>query len=299
MTSSAVNGLPWASWWSVHFGDGVADVRAQDQQARAVLDRLGGEQRLLEGVAVVGDLAEVLDVPAVGLEALADVVGGGELRRAVDRDAVVVEHDVESAEPEVAGERRGLVADAFHQAAVAGDRPGVVVDEPGAEAVAQEALGDRHADGVGEALAERAGRDLDPGRVAGLGVARRARPERAERLEVVELEPVAAQVQHRVLEDRGMAVGEHEAVAVGPLRVGGVVAHHAAVEHVGEGGERHRRALVAALGVQRRIHRQAADQLDRVGLEVGGECRRTSHLTLFPVAANDDPTRTLEGMIAR
>ncbi len=44
-----------------------------------------------------------------------------------------------------------------------------------AEALAQEALGDRHADAVGEALAERAGRDLDAGRdvdAVALGVAR-------------------------------------------------------------------------------------------------------------------------------
>ena len=48
-----------------------------------------------------------------------------------------------------------------------------------------------------------------------------------------------------------MAVGQHEAVAVGPLGSAGIVLHHAAVEHVGERGERHRRALVAALGLQR------------------------------------------------
>ena len=71
-----------------------------------------------------------------------------------------------------------------------------------------------------------------------------------------------------------MAVGQHEPVAVGPFRVAGMVAHHPAVEHVGEWGERHRRALVAALGVQRGIHRQAADDLDRLDVEVGGECRR-------------------------
>ena len=253
---------------------GGADVGAQDEQARAVLDRFGGEQRLLQGVAVVGDLAEVLDVPAVGLEALADVVGGGQLGRAVDRDPVVIEHDVEATQPEMAGERRGLVADALHQTAVAGDRPGVVIDQTGAEAVAQESLGDRHADGVGEPLAERSGRHLDAGSVAGLGVPRRARPERAKGPEVVELEPVAAEVQQRVLEDRGVTVGEHEAVAVRPLRIGGVVAHHTAVEHVAKGSEGHRRALVAALGVQWRVHGQATNQLDGVRLEVGGECRR-------------------------
>ena len=144
----------------------------------------------------------------------------------------------------------------------------------GREALAQEPLGDRHADGVGEALPERSRRDLDTRGVPGLGVAGRARPEGPERLEVVELEAVAAQVQHRVLQDRRMAVGQHEAVAVGPLRVGRVVAHDPAVEHVGERSERHRRALVPALGVQRRVHRHATDKGDRGRFEIGGErCR--------------------------
>ena len=61
----------------------------------------------------------------------------------------------------VAGERGGLVADALHEATVAGDHERVVVDDIVAELCAQPALGDRHADGVGEALAERAGGDLD------------------------------------------------------------------------------------------------------------------------------------------
>ena len=228
----------------------------------------------LERVAVVGDLAEVLDVPAVRREALADVVGRGELRRAVDRDAVVVEHDVEAAESEVAGERRRLVADALHEAAVAGDRPDVVVDERRAEAVAQEALGDGHADAFAKPWPSGPGRDLDAHRVPGLGVARRQRVERTERLEVVEIEAVAAQVEHRVLQDRRVAVGQDEAVAVGPRRVGRVVLHDPAVEHVGERGERHGGALVPALGVERSIHGEATDDVDGLLLQVGGEGRR-------------------------
>ena len=73
----------------------------------------------------------------------------------------------------MAGERGGLVADALHEAAVAGDHEGVVVARLGAEVGPQVALGDGHADRVGEALAERAGRDLDAGGVVHLGVAGR------------------------------------------------------------------------------------------------------------------------------
>ena len=88
------------------------------------------------------------------------------------------------------------MADALHQAAVAGDHEGVVVDDVGAEPGAQVGFGDRHADGVGEPLAERPGGDLDAGGVADLGVAGRGRAPLAEVLQVVEFEPVAGQEQH-------------------------------------------------------------------------------------------------------
>ena len=212
-----------------------------------------------------------VDVPAVRGEATADVVGVRQLGAAVDRDPVVVVHADQAAEPEVAGERRRFVADALHEAAVAGDDVGVVIDELAAEAFAQHALGDGHADGVAEALAEWPGGDLDARGVAGLGVARGARVVGAERLDVGELQAVAGQVEHRVLEDRGVAVGQDEAVPIGPLGVVRVVLEDAAVEDVGERGERHRRALVAALGPQRRVHGETTDDVDRLGLDVGRE----------------------------
>ncbi len=132
---------------------------------------LGGVQRRFEPVEVVGHLAEVDDVPAVGTESHRRVVAGRHAGRAVDRDQVVVEDADQLAETEMAGERCRFVADALHQAAVAGDHEREVVLRLGAETGPQVRLGDRHADGVGEALAERPGGDLDAGGVAGLGMA--------------------------------------------------------------------------------------------------------------------------------
>ena len=75
---------------------------------------------------------------------------------------------------QVAGERDRLLADAFHQIAVGGEHIGVVIDELVAELRGQMPLGDRHADRVGEALAERAGGGLDARRVTEFsGMARR------------------------------------------------------------------------------------------------------------------------------
>ena len=78
------------------------------------------------------------------------------------------------------GEPDRLVADAFHQIAVAGDDIGLVIDQLVAEARIQHALGQRHADGSRDALAERAGRRLDAGGVAVFGMAGAGAAELAE-----------------------------------------------------------------------------------------------------------------------
>ena len=143
------------------------------------------------------------------------------------RDAVVVVERDQLVELPGAGQRAGLVADAFHQAAVAEEDVGVVVDDRVARAVelgGQQLLGQRHADRVGDALAERAGGGLDARRDADLGVARRLAVQLAEVAQLAHRQVVAGQVQQRVEQHRAVAVGEHEAVAVGPVRVGRVVA---------------------------------------------------------------------------
>ena len=143
-------------------GRRVADVAAQDEQRRAgprrPCARRSAASRASRSLATS---PRSLDVPAVGLEALGGVVGEGQLGGAVDGDVVVVVDVDEPAEAEVAGERGGLVADALLRSPSRADDEGVVVEQLGAEPGPQPALGDAHADAVGEALAERAGGDLD------------------------------------------------------------------------------------------------------------------------------------------
>ena len=80
--------------------------------------------------------------------------------------------------------------------------------------------------------------------------------------EVVELEAVAGQVQHRVEQDPGVAVGQHEPVPVRPVRIGRVVAHDPGEQHMGQRGQRHRRARMSGVGGPRGVHGQAADDVD-------------------------------------
>jgi hypothetical protein len=135
---------------------------------------------LIERGGERGEVVGVVDlhhVPVVGLEPADDVLAEGEVGGALDRDVVVVVEDGEPVEPERAGQRGRFAGDALHHVAVAGDDVGAVVDDPvsvAVEAVREEPLTEREPDGHADALAERAGADLDPGGDAPLRVARRA-----------------------------------------------------------------------------------------------------------------------------
>ena len=124
-------------------------------------------------------------------------------------------------------------------------------------------FGDRQADAVGEALAERAGGQLDAGRQAVLGVAGRLAAPLAEALQVVERQVVAGQVQQAVQQHAAVAGGEREPVAVGPLRVARVVAQEARPQHVGHRRRAERQPGMAAVGLLHGVDRQRADRVDR------------------------------------
>ena len=178
----------------------------------------------------------------------------------------------------MAGERSRFRAHAFHEAAVAADRVDVVVEDREAGLVVarrEPLLRDGHAHARRDALPERAGRRLDARHQVILGMAGRLAADLAEALDVVERDRVVAehfvlrvhrldagQMQHRPQQHRRVAVGQHEAVAVGPDRIGGIEAHHAVPQHVRQRRQRHRRAGVAGVGRLHGVDRQRADRVD-------------------------------------
>jgi hypothetical protein len=256
-------------------GGADRDVRPHDDQRRPRRLGVGRVERCAQVVrrpAVV----QPLHVEPVGLVAEPDVLAEREARGALDRDAVVVVDQAELVQAEEARDRARLTRDALHDVAVGADRVGAVVHQRAAVAVVahgQHGLRERHADGVSDALPERAGRDLDArDRVLALelGVPGRPGAPLPELLQVVEREVVAGEVQRRVLEDARVAGREHEAVAVGPVRIGRVVSHALAVEDIGDGRERHGGSRVAGVGLLDRVHGEAADGVDRELLDVGG-----------------------------
>ncbi len=216
LISSAPSGEPWAFSLPALVGAPKPmtvrqAIRLGRSDACAWRDR--GGDRL--GVVAV----DPPRIPAAGLEPLELVDRIRQRQRPVDGDAVVVEQHGEPRQPQMAGERDRLLADAFHQVAVGGDDIGAVIDDIGAEFRRQMALGHRHADRVGEALPERSGGGLDAGHVAVLGVAGGDRAELAEALDLVDRHRlVAEEMKQRIEHHRAMAGGQHEAVAVGPAR---------------------------------------------------------------------------------
>ncbi len=203
--SSGAKGSPCALGLSVICGAGQPMWERSWRKLGLVLDGHGPADGRFECVGVVGYLAEVLGVPAVGVEPLDGIVVEGDLGGPVDGDVVVVVYVDQPPEAEVAGERGGLVADAFHQVAVAADHEGVVVDQVRPVSRPEEPFGHAQPYAVGKALPERAGRDLDSFELAGLRVARGPGAELAELFQVLQREVVARQEQHRVQQDAGVA----------------------------------------------------------------------------------------------
>ena len=161
----------------------------------------------------------------------------------------------------MAGQGRGLVADALHQAAVAGDDVRVVIDDLRILRVLH-ALGESEADTHGEALAQWAGGGLDADGVAVLRVARRARSQLPEVAQLRRRQPVVEDVQEPVEQRRAVAGGEHEPVAVGPLGVGRVVLEVPAPERPRHRRRTHRHAGVAAVGGLHHVGGQEAERVD-------------------------------------
>jgi hypothetical protein len=199
--------------------------------------------------------------------------GGGGV--ALDGDVVVVVDEDQVAQLLVARERGGLGGDALLQVAVRDDAPDGVVEgrlalrRLGVEQTALVAGGHRHAHRVRDTLPERAGRGLHARGVPVLGVTRRLRTVRAERLQVVQSELVAGEEELGVKGQRGVAGGQDEPVAAGPLRVGGVVSHHLLKDRVRRRGQAHRGARVAVSDLLHGVSSQDAGGVDGSAVEFG------------------------------
>ena len=253
-----------------------ADGRpTRDQRRRR--GGFGRRDRGIDGGLVVP--VDLGDVPAIGGEAGEGVVRYRQRGRPVDGNAVVIEQHDELGEAQVAGERRRLVRDALHQTAVADDHVGGVIDDFGAVAGLKHPLGQRHADGVGEPLAQRSRRRLDAPGGAVFGVAGGTALELAEAFDLADRHVlVAEQIEQGVEQHRAVPGREDEAVPIGPAGVGGVEFQMPGEEDGGGIGHAHRHAGMARLGLLHGVHGERPDGVGH--LPVTGARRR--RIASFP-----------------
>ncbi len=240
-----------------------ADNGAAANQRRFLRLGLRRGDRPPNGPVVV--TVDELYVPAVGLEALRHVFRERQRCGAIDGDLVVVIQRDKLAEFQMPGQRGRLGRDALHQTAVAREHERVVVHQVGAQPRGQEALRQRHADAVGEALAERTRRGLDSGRVTELRVTSGGRAPLAKVLQILQLERRAREVQSGVQQHRAMPVRQNDAIAVGPVGCRRVELELVLPEHRGDVGHAHRRAGVPRIGRLNRVH---GEPRDSVGAEL-------------------------------
>ncbi len=190
---------------------GVADDQRRTTGLRARLfDRIRNRLTIVT--------VDLEGVPANSLEPRTDVLAERDVGAPVDRDVVVVVEVDEPAQPEMAGQRCRLGADSLHEVTVGDEGVGEVIHDLLPQPTAQMALGHRHADGRSETLAQRTRGHLDPDVVIDLGVSRGVTSPLTKVAEVVEGQREPGEMQQRVQQHRAVAVGEDEAIAIGPVR---------------------------------------------------------------------------------
>ncbi len=246
-------------------GRAVADSGVNHDEGRPLRLGLGCDEgavnRLKVGVTVVNPQ----DLPAVGFEALAHVLGKGQRGRAVERDPVVVVEPNQLAQPKMTSQRGRFVGDALHHVAVAHQGVAEVIDDGVVRFVVasrQKTLGHGHADRVAGALTERAGGGFHPWGEKRFRVAGRARAPLAEGLDVIQGQIVPGQVEERVEQHGTVASGKHEAVAIRPLGVARIVREVLLPKYVGHGRGTHGQARVARVGFLYGIDGKDADGID-------------------------------------
>ena len=99
-------------------------------------------------------------------------------------------------------------------------------------------------------------------------------PSWRKRLQLVERHRlVAEQMQHRIDQHRAVAGGEHEAVAVGPRRVGRIELEEAREQDRGDVGGAHGQAGMAGFRLFDRIHGERADRIRHAIVHSAGRRR--------------------------
>ena len=121
----------------------------------------------------------------------------------------------------MAGQRNGLLAHSLHQVTVRSKHVGVMIHQLATEYRREMALRERHSNRVSQSLSERTGGRFHAGGDEILRMPRRERTQLAESFDLVDRHLfVAKKMQHRIDQHGAVSGRKHEAIPVGPARVG-------------------------------------------------------------------------------
>src|SRR5690242_19379702 len=101
------------------------------------------------------------------------------------------------------------------------------------------------------------------------GMSRSARAPLAELPDVIQRKIVATEIQQRVEQHGGVPAGEHESVAVDPVRVVRIVTQKAGPEQKAGWRQRHRSSGMPRLGLLDSIHGKGAYGVDGPPRQIG------------------------------
>ncbi len=162
-------------------------------------------------------------------------------------------------------QRRRLMGDALHHITIRDDAVGVMIDDREAvaiETLRQHLLADGGSNAVGKSLPERTGRRRHAGCHKVLRMPRRPTAPLPEVHQLLHRQIVARQVEQRIEQHRSVAGRKDEAVAVVPVRIGGIMAKELLPQDVCHGRGAHRKAGMAAFCFLNRIDSQKTDRVD-------------------------------------
>ena len=116
----------------------------------------------------------------------------------------------------------------------------------------------RHTDGIGDALSQRAGGGFHARRIAVFRMPRGFGMQLTEGFQILDGQIIAGQMQQGINQHGAVTVGKNKTIAVGPVRISRVVRHEIIPQHFGDIRHTHGCARVAGIGLLYSIHTQCA-----------------------------------------
>ena len=119
-----------------------------------------------------------------------------------------------------------------------------------------------HADGSGDSLTKGARCCLNTWRVPKLRVSRRSASPLPELTDLLERQIVAGQMQRRIQQHGRVSARQYDAIAIRPVRIGGIVFEVSRPQRIGEGRERHRRSGMSGFRCLDGVHGKRTHGVD-------------------------------------